>query len=415
MRYMLVDICTNNSMQLIFDLMLKGFPRIKSATHSQSYQSHNQNYLIRLIYLITTEPIQNRRTIMSKTLNQDQTIQVTYLLKGEQECKSGRRLRLIRNICLDACKGVGQLKCDNCLKTIQEVFNENRNGNMTYSFVNFHYKLYQISAIGEGRVENGLFSDKAPHYELAKMAVDYLVMNQNSVSGAWSVSVTRKFDERRLFGLKPGWSSAMAQGHAISLLCRFYNQTQNESYFEAASKAMNVFDLDVRNGGVRAYLMNISKLAWYEEYPTQPNSLFVLNGFIYSLYGLYDFWQVCLPTAASTIPNKMAQAYKSRIKQMFDEALNTLRFSLSLFDTGTRSLYDLRHLSIVINSADTVEPNLARWDYHMLHVSQLNYLADLIKNLDDYVNHYKFFKQIAKRWDDYSKGVWFRNSQIKFL
>lgn len=38
-------------------------------------------------------------------------------------------------------------------------------------------------------------------------------------------------------------------------------------------------------GGVRTYFPG--GFVWYEEYPTTP-SLFVLNGFIYSLLGLYD-------------------------------------------------------------------------------------------------------------------------------
>lgn len=46
-----------------------------------------------------------------------------------------------------------------------------------------------------------------------------------------------------------------------------------------------VYRVASADGGVLATFLN--KYHWYEEYPTQPAS-FVLNGFIFSLLGLYD-------------------------------------------------------------------------------------------------------------------------------
>ncbi|PIO56549.1 D-glucuronyl C5-epimerase, partial [Teladorsagia circumcincta] len=102
--------------------------------------------------------------------------------------------------------------------------------------------------------------------------------------GGWAVPVERAIAERRLV-LDAGWYSAMAQGHALSLLTRAYAATKNASYLVVASKALDLFEKDASAGGVRNKLFGND---WYEEYPTSPGS-YVLNGFIYSLIGLYDF------------------------------------------------------------------------------------------------------------------------------
>ena len=57
-------------------------------------------------------------------------------------------------------------------------------------------------------------------------------------------------------------------------------------YLEAAEAALSPFLISSSQpGGIRAVFMN--QFHWYEEYPTNP-STFILNGFIYSLIGLFD-------------------------------------------------------------------------------------------------------------------------------
>jgi hypothetical protein len=60
-------------------------------------------------------------------------------------------------------------------------------------------------------------------------------------------------------------------------LCRLYAYSKNEKYLLAAARALDLFDVLVEDGGVKAIFMNTS-LSWFEEYPTRPHSLFVLNG-----------------------------------------------------------------------------------------------------------------------------------------
>lgn len=82
-------------------------------------------------------------------------------------------------------------------------------------------------------------------------------------------------------------------------------------------------------------------MPWYEEYPTKPSS-FVLNGFIYSLIGLYDLMML-----APTQQVKEATA-------LFDQGMDSLKRLLLAFDNGSGTNYDLRHFTL--GSA----PNIAR-------------------------------------------------------
>ncbi|CAG9095469.1 unnamed protein product [Plutella xylostella] len=140
-------------------------------------------------------------------------------------------------------------------------------------------------------------------------------------------------------------------------------------------RALSLLHVPSHAGGVKAMWMD--KYVWYEEYPTTP-PLFVLNGFIYTLLGLYDLH---ITEGENSI---------SLAKTMFDDGMISLKTLLPLFDTGSGSFYDLRHFTL------GVSPNIARWDYHATHVNQLYLLAGLD---DDPI-----ILNTAKRWEGYMQG-----------
>lgn len=203
-------------------------------------------------------------------------------------------------------------------------------------------------------------------------AADWLVEHQNE-EGAWTVPVKREILAKKL-SLKAGWSSAMAQGHGLSVLVRAYHSTQDEVYLNAAIKALGPYQKMAKEGGVRNDLFGHP---WFEEYPTTPPT-FVLNGFIYSLIGLYD-----MSVVKGTSSSQLAQ-------DLFTSGLESLRLFLPLYDTGSGSVYDLRHLSL------KTPPNLARWDYHKVHVYLLRWMFILTKD--------KTFLDYSERWLGYSMG-----------
>lgn len=123
--------------------------------------------------------------------------------------------------------------------------------------------------------------------------------------------------------------------------------------------------------------MFMNKHDWYEEYPTTPSS-FVLNGFMYSLIGLYDLKE--------TAGEKLGK----EARLLYERGMESLKAMLPLYDTGSGTIYDLRHFMLGI------APNLARWDYHTTHINQLQLLSTIDES--------PIFKEFVKRWKSYLKG-----------
>ncbi len=80
------------------------------------------------------------------------------------------------------------------------------------------------------------------------------------------------------------------------MLVRAYHETGDHQYLESAIRGLQPFTRSVHGDsdkpcGVRTFFLGNRKFPWYEEYPVVP-SIFVLNGFIFSLVGLFDLSHV---------------------------------------------------------------------------------------------------------------------------
>lgn len=84
--------------------------------------------------------------------------------------------------------------------------------------------------------------------------------------------------------LKSPWISAMYQSVVISALVRAYRIQKDPELLDMCLQAAKVFTLPIEEGGVRT-MMGAGAL--YEEYPVCPLPR-VLDGFLFSLLGLYD-------------------------------------------------------------------------------------------------------------------------------
>lgn len=235
-------------------------------------------------------------------------------------------------------------------------------------------RIIDISFQGSGSFDN-LTVATSDHMAHFFDAAEWFLKHQNRTTGGWPIPVKRKLGGFTQV-LPKGWYSAMSQGHAISLLARAYYSTGERKYLKAAVNALKLFKIPSYQGGIMTTFLG--KYVWYEEYPTSPPS-YVLNGFIYSLLGLYDL--------NATSP----QNYSIEAGQLYDNGMISLKKMLTLYDTGSGSTYDLRHFSL------GVAPNLARWDYHATHVNQLLLLATIDKD--------PVISQTAERWRDYMKGL----------
>jgi hypothetical protein len=207
----------------------------------------------------------------------------------------------------------------------------------------------------------------------AVRAADWFVDNQDT-TGGWPALFDFEFQPGMTDTLKSGWYSGMSQGMAADLLARVYVETRTVRYRTAALKGLNPLTVAVENGGVQR--MFDGDYQWWEEYPTRNRPTYVLNGFIYCLVGVYDVAKLLGDT---------------RAQQLYDSGLRSLKRMVNLYDLGDHTAYDLLHFSV-----PGQPPNIARWDYHNLHVSLLSTMNVITSGE---------FKDVQERWLGYVTGV----------
>jgi hypothetical protein len=137
--------------------------------------------------------------------------------------------------------------------------------------------------------------------------------------------------------------SCMSQGQASSLLVRVFAETQDVRYLQAARRAINAMLTPKTAGGTAAYKGEDLIL---EEYPADAENT-VLNGWIFAIFGLYDY---------------QLAAKDNDVSIALDAAMRGLTSHLPQFDCGYWSLYDL-------------EGTIAGPFYQSLHITQLGALS----------------------------------------
>jgi hypothetical protein len=118
-RYFMADLDSNfnQNFDLIIDLMLN---------------KNVNNNIVKLVYKFTT----NLRNEPNNHIVKIKTDEATYEIHFTIDLS--RKVKFIRNLCIDACKALKLNKCDDCLKSIN-------NGASVF------YKVYQISLLGQGK------------------------------------------------------------------------------------------------------------------------------------------------------------------------------------------------------------------------------------------------------------------------
>lgn len=180
---------------------------------------------------------------------------------------------------------------------------------------------------------------------------------------------------------QPGWTSAMAQGQAMSLFSRAYRMTGDKKYLIAGKKALDYLLTPVSAGGVMTTMADIDtslgNFIFFEEFPTKPAN-YTLNGYIFSLLGLYDWSQF---DAAKDYGQAEARKY-------FARGIDTLKRILPYYDIGGITAYDLGFLTFK-------QPTKVKGGYHMLHTFQLHVLYELTKE--------PIFKRYEEKWLGYAR------------
>ena len=153
----------------------------------------------------------------------------------------------------------------------------------------------------------------------------------------------------------PGWVSGMAQGQVLSVFARAWELTSDPRYLDAGRRDLTFMMTPIQDGGTRSTLADL-RASWrdhpfIEEYIARPYS-YTLNGYMFSLLGLYDWSQVD-PSSRATAD--------------FRDGLASLRLVLPLYDLRGFSAYDLGYIT------HGVTPHVGI-NYHMIHIYLLHAL-----------------------------------------
>ena len=121
-------------------------------------------------------------------------------------------------------------------------------------------------------------------------------------------------------GGAPPWTSGLSQGTALQVLARAYARFHEPEDLTAAQRALGIFRT-APPSGVR---LATSPGAWYVQYTYAPHDL-ILNGFIQSLVGLYEYTKLTGDPAGQSL---------------FEAGDAEARAQVRRYDTGAWSRYD---------------------------------------------------------------------------
>ena len=211
-------------------------------------------------------------------------------------------------------------------------------------------KVYFPIAIfqyGLGAYDLYLETQEKIYLDIVIRIADWAVENQED-NGAWNA-----------FGVL-GYAnqySAMAQGEAASLLARAYVKTNNIEYIDRGRRAIDFMHNSVAIGGTADSTAQGIRLFEY------PEKACVLNGWIFSAFGIFDIWKV-------TKDKKYELAWKQSVLE--------IKSNLNKFDAKYWSYYSL-------------DGKYASRFYHDLHIELLSALKKLDADpiYDIYMNHWK--------------------------
>jgi len=164
--------------------------------------------------------------------------------------------------------------------------------------------------------------------------------------------------------MSPPWISSLSQSIAISVLLRAWLLTNRQQYLDIATSAIKALFSEIDEGGV---MYKNNDMITFEEYPARPPHT-VLNGFIFSIWGVMDFLSLTKDNDA---------------RYFVERSVDTLVKILPDYDLGFWSKYQLEPQKETL-------PWIASPFYHNLHVAQLTVMDSLFHNT--------VFEEFASRW-----------------
>ena len=210
------------------------------------------------------------------------------------------------------------------------------------------------------------------------LKASYWIKNNADIVGD-SVALWRNNDfVYDKYSLEYGWPSAFSQGFNLSVLSRAFQETKDSSFLKVAEKAVNSYNYLNMPDGFAGF--DKDGYYWYFEYPAKEPG-YVLNGMIFGLLGLYDYYRI---------------TGSDKAKEYFYRGVRTLKENLYRYDCGYWSSYDLHYSSF-----------LAGYFYHKyVHIPQLDILYQITND--------KIFKDYHDKFVDYLDEPYFTMFKLVF-
>jgi len=199
------------------------------------------------------------------------------------------------------------------------------------------------------------FKTKHEVYKEKLIACAKWAIENQQEDGSWITFAYKKNDNPY---------SSMAQGEGISMLVRAAIVENDEKYLVAAQKAKDFMLKPLEEGGTTEYIND--EVLLYEA----TNNPVILNGWIFSLWGLYDYYKY---------------TKDNETKIVLEKTLASLKRKLPNFDIKYWSKYE--------DGKRICSPF-----YHSLHIAQLYAMYDLFGD--------PIYKEFADKWKKYQKSFW---------
>ncbi|ADK15739.1 MULTISPECIES: D-glucuronyl C5-epimerase family protein [Clostridium] len=243
------------------------------------------------------------------------------------------------------------------------------NGKFYYNAVTIcQYALY----LYDGYIDTGANKDKFLN------TADFLI---KSIKKDGSLRYEFKFGYYEC--LNEGWASSMSQGQALSVFTRAHHLTKDSKYINAGQRVLKYLLTPVSEGGVMDNLGALDKSLedkiFFQQYVGK-TSTYTLNGYIFTLIGLYDWSSVHCPQNIY---------YSNVAKRYWNKGLLSLKYILPYYDIGNFTSYDLYH--IIKNG-----PPSSSDFYHCIHIEEMNVLYNITGD--------EYYKDIRNMWMSYVKN-----------
>ena len=213
-----------------------------------------------------------------------------------------------------------------------------------------HYYAVAIAAYGYDLYHAYQYYDEGKEELLEKFLNVAVWLRDNCIYTDYGFCSYRNDFEIDVYKLTHGWTTAMGQGQALSVLTAAHYLTGDESFAKVAFDALAAFQYPISEKGLTA---DFDGHLWYEEYGSEEMPVHVLNGFLFALSGIYD----------------MSRNYDFELpKHVLDVGVASLVNNIHNYDWNFTSRYSygpLFQLASTLSGPDA---------YHELHIFQLAWL-----------------------------------------